>query len=117
MSHRISRYLRVERIQKAHSSPASASACLDRRDVLGIVELAQRERRGFDLDHGDRHAGDEEAQLLEPFERLELADRRRDIALERLGPIGIDADVQPHRRQLARRARPSGRCGISRFEK
>ncbi len=39
-----------------------AQRLFDRLDVLGIVELAQRERRRLDIDDGDRDAGDEEAQ-------------------------------------------------------
>ena len=87
-----------QRVENAHSSPASISACSIGATSSGIVELPERERRGFDIDHRDRHAGDEEAKLLEPLERLELADRRRDVTLQRFGPIRINADVQPHRR-------------------
>ena len=86
--------------QKAHSRPASAECLLDRRHVLGIVEFPKREGRRLDVDDGDRHAGDEEAELLEAFEHFQLADRRRDVALERLRPIGIDADMEPHGRHL-----------------
>ena len=106
----------VQPVPKVHSSPASASACSIGVDVLRIVELAQRERRRLHVDHRNWNPGDEEAQLLEAFEGLQLAHRRRDIALERFGPVGIDADMQPDGRHFAVE-RALGQMRDSRFEK
>ncbi len=69
----------------------TSSGLLSSRSVNGGV---------CDIDDRDRHAGCEEAELLQSFERFELAYRRCDVAIQRLGPIRIDADVQPHRRHL-----------------
>ena len=58
----------------------------------------------------------EETQLLEAFQRLQLADRRSDVSVERFGAVGVDADVQPDG-DMSCSSAPVGRCGISRFEK
>ena len=59
-----------QRIEKAHSSPASIRACSIGSTSSGIVQLPERKRRGFDIDHRHRHSGVEEPKLLEPLEHL-----------------------------------------------
>src|SRR5206468_4392094 len=71
---------------------------LDRRDIFGIIELAQGKGRRCHIDDRDRSSSDKEAQLLEPFERLQLSHGRCHVALQRLRPISIDSDMKSHRR-------------------
>ena len=81
--------------------PSLSQRLLDGADIIRIVQLAQRKGWRRNIDDGKRNAGSQETQLFEAFQSLQLALRRRDIAIEGLWPVGIDSDVQPHRGHLA----------------
>src|SRR6185369_15612789 len=85
---------------KSSFEPGLRERLLDRRNILGIVKLPQRKRWRRNVNDRYRDAGGEKPQLLEPFQRLELTDRGCDIALERIGPIGVNPNVQPHGRHF-----------------
>lgn len=57
---------------------------------------------GLDLDAKDAAAAFQKAQLLQPLQRLKPALVRGRVFGQRLGPIGVDADMVIDRRGLAR---------------
>src|SRR5215470_1039075 len=84
-----------QRRRRSRSPPPRREQPLDSAQVLLGVD-ADRGLRG--LDHGDRDAILEKAQLLEPLRLLELGGRQAVKRLERSAPIGIEPDVLEHRR-------------------
>src|SRR5580704_4415971 len=80
-------------------------ACRERRGMglmAGRQDLARAGEIGRSIDterkrvnerHVDPHSGLERAQLLEALPPLERTLRQRDVALERLAPVGVEPDV------------------------
>ena len=105
-----------QRVEKANSRPASDSASSIGATSSGLSSSRKAKGATIDLDHRDLHALDEEAQLLKSLELLEIAERRRDVALQ-----GFAGDRRRRRCAGApARLRPSsarfGEMRISHFE-